>query len=143
MFDHVLILCAGNICRSPMALGFFQQALQGKSIALDSAGIIGLSGQPADASALTAMHEVGIDISSHVAKKLDKQLSLWADVILVMTTEQVKQVQAAYPHTAGKTYRLGHWSGFDVADPYRKPQSAFTQARESIRQGVDDWLTKL
>lgn len=50
-FDAILIVCVGNICRSPTAERLLQQALPHKTIS--SAGIAALAGQSADATAAT------------------------------------------------------------------------------------------
>ena len=51
MFDSVLVVCAGNICRSPTGEYVLKQKLEGKNIKVSSAGLTALEGKPADAKA--------------------------------------------------------------------------------------------
>ena len=51
MFDSVLVVCAGNICRSPTGEYVLKQKLEGKNIKVSSAGLTALEGKPADATA--------------------------------------------------------------------------------------------
>jgi protein-tyrosine phosphatase len=140
-FQTILVICAGNICRSPMAEALLKAALPNKTIL--SAGIVGLSGHPADAMAVECMAELGIDISKHIGRPLDRNLMLSADIVLTMSTEQVKVVEQQWPFSKGKVFRLGHWSGKDIDDPYRHPKDAFVAARNLIIQGVSEWEQKL
>ena len=50
MFDSVLVVCAGNICRSPTGEYVLKQKLEGKNIKVSSAGLTALEGKPADAT---------------------------------------------------------------------------------------------
>jgi protein-tyrosine phosphatase len=140
-FQTILVLCAGNICRSPMAEALLKAALPQKTI--QSAGIIGLSGHPADPLAVECMRELGIDISHHVGRHLDRQLVLNADIILTMTLEQVKIVEQQWPFSKGKVFRLCHWSNKEIVDPYQHPKEVFLAARNLIIQGVSEWEQRL
>ncbi len=124
-----------------MAEALLKAALPNKTIL--SAGIVGLSGHPADAMAMECMAELGIDISKHIGRPLDRNLMLSADIVLTMSTEQVKVVEQQWPFSKGKVFRLGHWSGKDIDDPYRHPKDAFVAARNLIIQGVSEWEQKL
>jgi protein-tyrosine phosphatase len=67
----ILVVCVGNICRSPMAEYLLKQDYP--QLTIDSAGISGLSGHPADDKAQLCMQHLGIDISGHIAKKLNAE----------------------------------------------------------------------
>ena len=77
---NVLVICIGNICRSPMAEGLLQQAFPEKKIR--SAGIGALIGYPADPYSVQIMEEQGIDIRSHRAQKLAGWMVSEADLIV-------------------------------------------------------------
>ena len=61
MFDSILVVCTGNICRSPIAERFLRHALPGMKI--DSAGTGALIGHEADESAvkIAALHGLSLD----------------------------------------------------------------------------------
>ena len=135
--QNILVVCVGNICRSPMAEYFFKQELP--HLKIHSAGISGLVGHPADEKAQHCMAELGIQMQAHVARKLNAELIKQADLILVMSQTQQKHVEQTWPVAKGKTFRLGHWQGRNVADPYQKDQETFNEACALIQQCVTDW----
>src|SRR6266542_2985353 len=75
MFENVLIVCVGNICRSPMAEGLLRARFVGHRRArIESAGLAALEGRPADPIAVELLAERGIDISAHRARQLTPEL---------------------------------------------------------------------
>lgn len=139
--NNILVVCAGNICRSPMAEVLLRQAMPNKHI--DSAGIVGLVGYPADPMAKECIAELGLSLEDHVAKFLDQFLLRKADVILAMDKEQVSIIERKWPFTRGKVFRLGHWIDVEIADPYKKPREAFIEARGLIEKCVTSWAEHL
>ncbi len=142
-FKKILVVCAGNICRSPMGEAFFKQALADKGYTIDSAGIVGLINHPADDKAIKVMADIGIDISNHRGKRLNDKLIAEFDLILVMTQRQVAEMERQWSFSRGRVFRIGHWQGIDVADPYRLDESVFVEARNNIQDSVNEWITKL
>jgi len=146
MFNRILVVCVGNICRSPMAEGLLIQALSKagkKAIEVRSAGLDALTGQKADKTVLRLMLERGIDISDHRGRQLNRDILRWAELVLVMDKAQKRSIESWEPGARGKVYRIGEWSDFDVPDPYRQSDDKFETALELISKGVSDWLPKL
>ena len=85
------------------------------------------------------MQHLGIDISAHVARKLNAELIKQADLILVMSQNQQKHIEQTWPFAKGKIFRLGHWQSKNVADPYRHDQSVFDETCQLIQQYAADW----
>ncbi|CAH0440038.1 low molecular weight protein-tyrosine-phosphatase [Ralstonia pseudosolanacearum] len=141
MIKTILVVCIGNICRSPMAQALLRQSLPGVSVI--SAGIGALSGYPADPSAVEVMAHHGIDISEHRAQQLTGSLVSRADLILVMDGAQKQEIQSRHPAKTGSVFRLGEMEQFDIADPYRKQVTAFEEALEMIQRGVDAWVPRI
>nr|Q45408.1 RecName: Full=Probable low molecular weight protein-tyrosine-phosphatase EpsP [Ralstonia solanacearum]AAA91623.1 EpsP [Ralstonia solanacearum] len=141
MIKTILVVCIGNICRSPMAQALLRQALPGVSVI--SAGIGALSGYPADPSAVEVMAQHGIDISEHRAQQLTGSLVNRADLILVMGGAQKREIQARHPSKTGSVFRLGEMEQFDIDDPYRKQMMAFEDALAMIQRGVDAWVPRI
>lgn len=141
MIKRVLVVCVGNICRSPMAEGLLRQALP--ELNVFSAGLGALVGKPADATAIELATETGLDISQHRAQQFTGVLANQADLILVMDREQKREIQRRYPAASGKVFRLGEIGKFDIEDPYRKPRAAFEHALQLIQQGVDAWVPRI
>jgi protein-tyrosine phosphatase len=142
MIHKILVLCLGNICRSPIGHVLFQAQARAKGLRLevDSAGLTAMVGEPANAHSITLMQQQGIDLRGHIAKQITTELVKWADLILVMDEAQKKMLEAQFPAACGKTYRLGHHSNFDIPDPYLQPFAAFEATSAQITQGVGEWL---
>jgi len=146
MIQNILILCIGNICRSPIAEALFVARFkqEGKlGIMVSSAGLAAMVQRPADPVGQALMVQRGINISEHRARQIVSNMLFESDLILTMSTDQQKQVELNYPGTCGRVHRLGKWGGYDVPDPYQRPKLVFEQALALIDQGVDEWYRKL
>ncbi|MCR6477490.1 low molecular weight phosphotyrosine protein phosphatase [Variovorax sp. ZS18.2.2] len=137
----VLIVCIGNICRSPMGEALIAAALP--SLKVSSAGIGALVGQPADALARKLMAERGLNIESHRARQLTNLMCQEADLILAMDEEQRLHINQRHPLTRGKLFRLGEVARVDIPDPYRLGQPAFERALKLIDDGASAWVERI
>lgn len=140
-FNNILVVCVGNICRSPMAEALLKQRFPDKHI--ESAGVGALVGHGADPASIQIMQDQNIDLTNHVAKQIDEKLAQKADLIFTMSDSQNKWIEERFPFCRGKTFKLGHWNGNDIADPYKHEMSAFQTAYEDILRGLDEWQDKL
>lgn len=137
----ILLVCEGNICRSPMAEGLLKAALPRASVR--SAGLGALIGMPADEAAVRLMDARGIDIAPHRAVQVTGDMCKRSDLVLVMSSDQRKRLEQLYPFACGKVFRLGESDKRDVPDPYRQPETAFREALQLIDSGVHAWLQRL
>lgn len=143
VFKKILIVCVGNICRSPTAEYMLRQHL-GTSAEVTSAGLSGLDGHPVDPDALTLLTEHGIDGTPHVARKLTVKMLHEADLVLGMEQWHVDAMARQAPEARGKLYLLDHWTGKrDVPDPYRQGREAFEHVYTRIDDGLRGWLRYL
>ena len=140
-FDNILVVCVGNICRSPMAEALLKQRYPNKNI--DSAGVGALVGHPADPAALEIMNDQQLDVTNHVAKQIDESLARKADIIFTMSDGQTKWIEERWPFCRGKTFKLGHWKDKDIADPYKHEKSAFQTAYQDIVDSLEQWSEKI
>ena len=139
--NNILLLCVGNICRSPIAEGLFKQQFPEKKIW--SAGLGALIGNAADDMAIKVAARNSLDLSAHRAQQLVGWMCQTAELILVMEQQHKTQVEQQYPSVRGKVFRLGEVGQFEIADPYRKTQDAFEAAYFQISSGVSDWATRI
>ena len=103
------MVCTGNICRSPMASGFVTGLLQDRGISgisVESCGVAGWDGSPATAEAVEAMRERGLDISGHIAQKMNRQAIESADLIVAMASEHRDAIKRIAPPEARKAFTL-------------------------------------
>ena len=142
MFDKILVVCVGNICRSPSGEYLLKSLLPNKTIA--SAGVGALVGKPADKFANLVATEHGISLEGHQAQQLTPELCREFDLILVMEQGHIGAVTNIAPEARGKTMLFGHWIGKqDIPDPYRQGKVAFEHAYQLIEQSALAWAKKL
>ncbi|OHU90691.1 MULTISPECIES: low molecular weight protein-tyrosine-phosphatase [Pseudoalteromonas] len=140
MFDSVLMVCAGNICRSPTAEYLLKSKLAGKNIKVSSAGLTALEGKSADAIAQELAKEQGIDMSEHQGRQLGATLVSQNSLILVMEHRHLEDLCNRYPQARGKTFLLGKWIGDkEIPDPYRQSREAFEHVYELIESACGAW----
>lgn len=135
--QHILVVCVGNICRSPMAEYFLKQHYP--HLHIESAGIAALTGHGADDKAQACMQRHGLDLQPHIAKKLDATQIKQADLILVMSKNQQKHLEQTWPFAKGKVFRLGHWQEQNIPDPYQQEQQVFDDTCALIQRCIADW----
>ncbi|OHE75725.1 MAG: protein tyrosine phosphatase [Verrucomicrobia bacterium RIFCSPHIGHO2_12_FULL_41_10] len=145
MIKNILVICIGNICRSPMGEALFKNQLINSqpNLQVHSAGLQAMVGYPADPFSQELMQLKGLDISSHRAQQATPELLFNAELILTMCSNQQVQIEKNYPGTRGRVHRLGKWEGFDIPDPYKRPRIVFEQTLALIEQGINDWYRKL
>ena len=144
MFKSILIVCTGNICRSPIAEGLFAARLKRKNIAVTSAGVAAMVGWPADDLAIEVMRDAGLDISAHRAQQVTVPMLNQNDLILTLDQTHSDWLNRTYPQFRGRVHKVLKWrDNRDVEDPYRQSKSAFEQSFEDIDLGLGDWLKRL
>lgn len=142
--QRILVVCIGNICRSPTAGLLLARALAGRGIEVTSAGLAAMTAQPIDAMAGAVLAEHGIDASMHRARQLTAEMLRASDVVLAMEKFHLTRIIKLAPDAADKAFLLDQWSGGrDVPDPYRQSRGIFERVYAMIEQGVAGWQAHL
>lgn len=136
---RLLVVCYGNICRSPMAEVLFEKALDeaglGASFSVRSAGVGAQPGTPAAPGALQAARERGLDLEGHRARRLTPEMAREADILIAMDEVVEEEIYIL----AGEVPVL-LWT---VDDPYGGPEAgyrrAFREIEARVRRFVADW----
>jgi protein-tyrosine phosphatase len=144
VFKKILVLCVGNICRSPTAEYLLRRQLAGRDVQVNSAGLGALVGHPVEGHAMALLQEHGIDARPHRARQLDARMLREAELVLGMEPRHLAAAARLAPEASGKLFLLGRWLEFDsVPDPYRQPRQAFEDVYSLIERGVGSWLRYL
>lgn len=134
--SSVLFLCTGNSRRTQMAEGFLR-SLAGDDFDVVSAGS---EETPLDPDAVAAMREVGIDISGHEPKAVNRFLGRRFSYVVTLCDRQKEKSCPIFP---GAIWRL-HW---DLEDPSRTAtpgdrREVMRRVRDDIERHVMDFVKK-
>lgn len=142
MPGSVLIVCAGNICRSPLAEAMMKRLAPG--LLCSSAGLVAAVGRRAHPFAEAVAAENGLDLRDHRSQRLSPDLAWKHDLILAMETGQRCEIINRYPSLMGRVFHIAHWtSAQDIPDPMNMPRSAFEDVYRKIDQALGGWKSKL
>jgi predicted ATP-grasp superfamily ATP-dependent carboligase/protein-tyrosine-phosphatase len=144
----VLVLCKGNICRSPFAAGYLEteSVKRRLSMKIFSAGLDTTAGKPAYPLAAMISKKCGIDLGSHLTTVISKDMIEKADLILVMEITHTQMLFRLFPEARTKTVLLGHLSPdplTDIRDPYGGTPEEFEQCYALIVKACDGLLHHL
>jgi protein-tyrosine-phosphatase len=144
----LLFVCSGNICRSPMAAGYFERragraALAGTRVA--SAGTLGIEGQSASPEAIQVMREIGVDLTRHRSRGLDAHEVATCDLLVAMTAAHLHELSRRFSDAGGPRLLLRAFedgprpaSGAgDLDDPISRPLAFYRTQRAQIVRCVD------
>lgn len=146
VFEHILVVCVGNICRSPTVEFLLKSALPNKHIS--SAGLAALVGHDMDAQARKVAECQGLLCPRHRARQLTRELCHEADLILVMEQHHRDVVSQLCPEARGKVFLLGQGSAaanmpVDIADPYQKSDAFFDATYTQLQFACQAWVKRL
>ena len=142
MIRNILVVCVGNICRSPLGERILQSQLP--DLRVTSAGIGALVGHAADemASEVAASH--GVSLGNHQARQFTAALGRENDLILVLEPGHKAQITRDTPQLSGKTMLLDHWAGAKgIADPYQKSKEFHEAVFQQIEAAASGWAQRL
>ncbi|TXH03865.1 MAG: low molecular weight phosphotyrosine protein phosphatase [Nevskiaceae bacterium] len=144
MIRHILVVCTGNICRSPVAEALLRQRLAEGGFVVASAGTAAMVGWPADPMTQRVAAGYGLSLSEHRARQLGPAMLADHDLVLTLDQSHSDWIGRRHPQFRGRTHKLLKWrDNGDVEDPYGQPQAVFDRVHRDIALGVDDWLKKL
>jgi glycine hydroxymethyltransferase len=143
--QHILFVCTGNVCRSPIAEYIFRHRLGGRTgVTANSAGIFAGSGAPASPEAVQALAEWGLDLSPHRSRPLSSTLAGAATLILVMTEQHRSDVVRSFPALKDRVSLLTSFgvSGHpeDIPDPIGLSVNVYRNVRDRIDGAISDLI---
>jgi protein-tyrosine phosphatase len=149
MASKILMVCLGNICRSPLAEGIMRSKLSNDFI-VDSAGTGGWhSGEIPDKRSISTAKNRGLDITSQRARQFKISDFDTFDYIYVMDNSNYKDVMALAPNEEAKSKvklilnELFPNENVDVPDPYYGGQDGFENVFDMLNEACDVIAGKL
>lgn len=143
MIASVLVVCTGNICRSPAGERMIARLCP--SLRVGSAGLGALVGEPADATTAQAAHEhFGLDLSGHVARQFTPEIGLGHDLLLVMDAGHRSTIRDTWPQLSGRVMLFDRWTeAAGIDDPFRRPHDVHVRVLSDIDRAARAWALRL
>jgi protein-tyrosine phosphatase len=150
---RILMVCMGNICRSPTAAGVVRHVLASRAphlkIEIDSAGTHDYHvGEPPDRRSIAAARRRGIDLSALRARIVRREDFGYYDLILAMDEENLRMLQQQAPSEAHSRIRLMMEFAPNavmraVPDPYYGGPQGFEQVLDLLEEAAEGLLEEL
>jgi protein-tyrosine phosphatase len=111
---HVMFVCTGNICRSPMGELLLARYFKETSITVSSAGTRGLPHHEIDPSSARLMAAAGIDSSAFRSRRLTQPLAASADLILCFEKKHRTDIVTVNPTAVSRTFLLNEFAAMST-----------------------------
>lgn len=146
MFNTILFVCVGNICRSPVAEGLLKKYSDQYhlNLTISSCGVRAMIGRAPQPYSIELAAEHGIDITDYRAKQITLDMVTKSELILVLDDIILNDVLARFPFAMGKVKKLAFLEqNEDVADPYQQDKDAFIKMYQHIDTCIQSCLKRL
>lgn len=144
MIGSILVVCVGNICRSPVGERLLRAGLDGTGIKIASAGLGALAGHGADSRTAEVASRNRLSLEGHVARQFTPEMGRESDVILVMEPGHREAITRRAPELSGRCLLFDQWTGAQgIADPYRKSVAFHESVFRSLTIASDAWIARL
>jgi protein arginine phosphatase len=141
---HIVFVCTGNTCRSPMAEAYFRQLMTNAEIAVSSAGTSAWPGAPPSKNSLAVLAAQGVDAAGLRSSQFTEDLSS-ADRIYTMTSGHRDVLIGAFPELADRVKTLLTLldSNADVHDPFGGDLAEYQACFANMRPALDALASEL
>ncbi|WKW38675.1 arsenate reductase/protein-tyrosine-phosphatase family protein [Enterobacter mori] len=138
-YTSILVVCTGNICRSPAGERILRSRLPGMRV--DSAGISALTGEPADPVMRQSASKQGFSLEGHLARQLTPAMCREYDLILTMDKHHIEAVTQLAMEARGKTFLFGYWlQQLEISDPYRRGAEISNIIFKQLFSAAEEWV---
>jgi len=136
---NILLVCTGNTCRSPMAEVLLRRALAEagvKDVTVSSAGTGAMGGEGASEGSYLVAFEHGLDLASHRARPVTREMLAETDLALTMSRSHLRKLELL--GAGGRSFLLGEYAGatgdLEVADPVGGPIEGYRATYEQLEE---------
>lgn len=146
----ILIVCTGNICRSPTAEGVLRARAEKRGLAgrleIASAGVGDWHvGDAPDARAMKHAAARGYDLSALRASQVSRTAFDEFDYVLAMDRTHLRALRSMASKEARAKIALflepsAQWKGEDVPDPYYGGPEEFERVLDMVEEAAERWL---
>ena len=150
MKTKILMVCLGNICRSPLAEGIMKTKLPKDNFEVDSAGTGGWhAGELPDSRSIAIAKKYGIDITNQRARKFQLKDFETFDYIFVMDKSNLKDVLQLAPNQTAKAKvqlilnRIHNPKTTEVPDPYYGGEDGFEHVYQLLNEACEEIAKKI
>jgi len=151
--QDLLVICSGNICRSPFAEGYLRMRLaqrEQQDVQVRSAGTLGIVGSPASSDSIALAQEAGFDLSEHRSSAVTFDAVDEAGIILVMEEAHRRELARLFPEETARVHLLSEFHPSvrdparapDVFDPIGLPLEDYRRCFVLVRDCIDNFLAR-
>ncbi|MES2920721.1 MAG: hypothetical protein V4819_04210 [Verrucomicrobiota bacterium] len=141
---HVLFVCTGNTCRSPMAEGLFRQAIAGRDdYEVSSAGVSASKGTPCNPETEALLKKRGAMLESFGSRQISDAVLAAATHVFTMTRGHMQTLESRFPDHADKYYLVREFTGptnkgdgGDVFDPIGLGRRAYEEVADIFDHAI-------
>lgn len=149
MKTKILMVCLGNICRSPLAEGILKSKLSNEACYIDSAGTGNWhTGKSPDPRSIAIAHEMGVDITQQRARQLTQEDFVKFDFIYAMDKTNLADVLDLAPNEELKAKvslllnECHPGMDYEVPDPYFGGNGGFYRVYDMIDEACEQIAAK-
>jgi protein-tyrosine-phosphatase len=151
---HLLFVCTGNTCRSPMAAFFARAHIHNRQLpwTVESAGLFATPGLPITAAAANALIHRQIPLQPHQSQPVSEGVLARSNLILAMTKRHADELRRRFPEAAAKVVEFGQFAHgkpngdaghCDIVDPYGQSDEHYDACATQIELCIQNLLNHL